>query len=151
MTIATDLPTVGRAFLDALAVGESGGKDDIAAYTVLFGGSHFTGFAAFPEWSGVEVGDSVTHAAGRYQFEPATWRGQQAKLGLPDFSPESQDRAAWDLAETVYKARTRLDLTTELADDLSGIAAALNSTWTSLSESTFAHRYAAALAAIDAA
>ena len=36
-------------------------------------------------------------AAGAYQFMPATWRAVQQKLGLPDFGPASQDKAALEL------------------------------------------------------
>lgn len=150
MTRSVDLPKEARAFLDALAVGESGGKDDDAAYTIYFGGSHFHAPpwpAAFPNWDGVRVGGSMTHAAGRYQFEPATWRQQQAKLKLPDFSPASQDHAAWDLAAAVYHYRENTSLLGVLqAKELSGVASALHSTWTSLNEATLYKRYEAALA-----
>jgi lysozyme len=145
MTVATDLPPQARAFLDALAIGESGGASDDAAYSVLFGGSHFPippWPTTFPQWDGVSLHGVRTHAAGRYQFEPATWRGLQAQLHLPDFSPASQDRAAWALA-----CQVRHGLLAELvAGELDGIATALHSTWTSLSEETFAERYTAALA-----
>ena len=150
MTRATNLPVEARAFLDALAVGESGGKDDDAAYTVLFGGAHFNVEnnawpTAFPVWPGVWIGGVPTHAAGRYQFEPATWRAQQGRLSLPDFSPVSQDIAAWNLAERVYGVYGGT-----LADDLAGnatyVAIRLRSTWTSLSPNTFPDRYRVALA-----
>lgn len=150
MTIATDLPNEARAFLDALAVGESGGASDDAAYSVLFGGSHFAAPpwpAAFPVWAGEEIGGSMTHAAGRYQFEPATWREQQQRLTLSDFSPVSQDHAAWDLAQRVYPN----DLLAVLRGQpqfWGEVANALHSTWTSLNEATFSERYSAALAAL---
>jgi muramidase (phage lysozyme) len=152
VTRATDLPQEARAFLDALAVGESSASDDDAAYSILFGGGHFEAPPwpeGFPQWSGRVYNGWMTHAAGRYQDEPQTWRQQQEKLGLPDFSPESQDKANWDLAETVYHARTSKQLLAQLvAKELSGIAGQLHSTWTSLSEETFPERYTAALSAI---
>jgi lysozyme len=36
-------------------------------------------------------------AAGAYQILARTWDGVRAKLGLPDFSPASQDAAAVEL------------------------------------------------------
>jgi hypothetical protein len=44
----------------------------------------------FPIWEG--KGNS--HAAGAYQFQPATWRQYAAPLGIKDFSKESQDAVA---------------------------------------------------------
>jgi muramidase (phage lysozyme) len=180
MTRCTTLPTEARAFLDALAVGESGGADDDAAYSVLFGGGHFVpaiehfGIAIipatgkisdylpwgddwpkmFPQWSGVWIHGVPTHAAGRYQFEPATWREQQQRLSLPDFSPVSQDLAAWDLAERVVYRGAPSEfgglLKTLISPPSGGtyaqIASVLKSTWSSLDHVTFPARYREALA-----
>lgn len=57
------------------------------------------------EWMGETLPDSLcanagfgpgckSTAAGAYQFIKPTWLGLQRKLGLPDFGPMSQDRAA---------------------------------------------------------
>ncbi len=119
------------AFLDALAEGESSGR-----YDVLYGGGTFSDFSKFPEWSGKDGPAGVSLAAGRYQFDPATWAGEQTKLGLPDFSPASQDEAAWDLADTVYHHRTARDLEYDLEHgQLDEIESALHSTWTSIGPS----------------
>ena len=149
MTRAADLPREARAFLDAIAIGESGGADDDAAYSILFGGGHFDERwpSDFPQWAGKRVGNSMTHAAGRYQFEPATWAG----LGGGNFAPENQDLMAWALATEVYVRRTGnhlLDMLT--ADDLDGIGDALTSTWTSVTSETFAARYRGCLAKLAA-
>jgi muramidase (phage lysozyme) len=144
-----------RAFLDALAAGESDPSakaEGISPYFILYGGGSFEHLArtvtGFPLWSGRDN----SHAAGRFQFEPRTWAEQAHKLGLTDFSPESQDAAAWDLAATVYHHVTGGgDLLADLiADDLASIPDVLRSTWTSLSNATFPERYHAALAAIQA-
>jgi hypothetical protein len=41
------------------------------------------------------------------QFLGSTWDDQAKKLGLADFSPVSQDKAAWNLAAETYKAQTQ--------------------------------------------
>lgn len=75
----------------------------------------------------------ISHAAGRYQFEPATWGIEARRLGLHDFSPKSQDRAAWDLASTTYKRRTGRDLDKDLAvGRINDIASTMHDQWTSL-------------------
>ena len=140
-----------KAFLDALAVGESdpvATREGISPYFILYGGGSFEKLPhttlGFPVWPGRD--DS--HAAGRYQFEPATWIEQATKLKLHDFGPASQDTAAWDLAATVYHHRLGRVLVDDLlAGNFGHVAGALQSTWTSLSGATFPERYRAALAA----
>lgn len=151
MTVATDLSREARAFLDALAVGESGGSDD--PYHVLYGGGHFdettpvlADHYGFPDWPGKDN----SHAAGRYQFEPATWREIAASFypDVPDFRlPIWQDRCAWRLACRNYGARTKRVLSADLATRPGYIPLVLKSTWTSLNEQ-FPTRYAAALVAL---
>lgn len=81
------------AFLAVLRLGES--SDD---YRSLYGGGRFRSFDDHPTFGegfeGAIVQGRPTHAAGAYQFQPGTWREAQKALGLPDFSPESQDEAA---------------------------------------------------------
>ena len=152
----TDAATARRAFLDALAEGEStvlAAAEGISPYFILCGGGsfeHLPGDAiGFPIWDGLQGPWGVSHAAGRWQFEPETAHAQFAKLGLKSFrDPASQDAAAWDLACTVYHDRTGRVLPDDLlASRLNLVATVLQSTWTSLSSATFAARYAQALAA----
>src|SRR5690348_9589741 len=155
MTTATNLPREAQAFLDALAVGESAGD-----YTVLYGGVHYgdampslPDHFGFPDWAGKDN----SHAAGRYQFEPATWLDVCTRLfpagTTPNFrNPADQDWGAWLLAKDVYHKAIGADLGIMLhAGTLGGIANTLHLTWTSLSEDTFPDRYKAALAALPAA
>jgi len=74
--------------------------------------------------------DGPSDAAGMFQFLSSTWDTEARKLGLKDFSPPNQVRAAWDLATTVYNKDGR-DL---LADAKAGKVdwSRLASTWTSL-------------------
>jgi muramidase (phage lysozyme) len=150
MTVAANISKEGRAFLDALYVGESGGD-----YTILYGGGHFnattprkTGYYGFPDWPGKDN----SHAAGAPQFEPATWLDTCQRLfrWTADFrNPADQDWGAWLLAQDVYKHLSGADLLLSLrAGALQLVAPTLKSTWTSLSESSFPSRYRQALAAL---
>lgn len=80
-----------RAFLRVIRAGESSQRDD--AYTILFGGGHFSGFAAHPDQL-VTKGAYSSTAAGAYQFLFKTWSGLVAQYHFPDFGPESQDLGA---------------------------------------------------------
>lgn len=126
------LSPVARALLDTIAGTESPG------YDVIYGGRRFSDFSRHPGVnvpisSGPNVG-KTSSAAGRYQFLGSTWNAQAKKLGLTDFSPQSQDIAAWDLAKTAYGARTGRDLERDLQDpgQLGAIGTALSPIWTSL-------------------
>ncbi len=153
---AAGVPPVGMAFLDAIAKSESAGR-----YDVGYGGSRIADLSRHPGkyttiLSGPNKGQKSS-AAGRYQFLERTWNQYAAKLGLKDFSPKSQDRAAWELAKDTYKAKTGGDLQSDLESGdpkaAAKAASALSGVWTSLpkgieqgqSSKQFAANYAAAL------
>lgn len=126
---------VKQALLDAIA-----GKESAGRYDVMYGGGRFSDFIdhprkAMPIKSGPNAG-KTSSAAGRYQFLGKTWDQYRNKLGLPDFSPASQDAAAWALASDVYKGKTGNDLQQALAsgdpNTIAGVGKALAGTWTSL-------------------
>lgn len=97
------------AFLMALRMGE--GTSGSAGYRTLMGGALFDSYAAHPAlmgWRGTPLTDAmcagagfgpgcVSTAAGAYQINKPTWNRVNAKLGLGDFTPASQDAAAWEL------------------------------------------------------
>ncbi len=156
---AANLPREARALLDAIARGESdptAKAEGISPYFILYGGGSFEGFPdrpgyfGFPEWAGKDN----SHAAGRYQFEPATWKGTAPLfgLGIPNFrNPADQDWGAWLLAQVDYQARVGASLLRDLQSGrIENIGVVLRPTWTSMSTSTFPARYNAALAAIPA-
>lgn len=115
-------------------------RGEAPTYNTLYGGRKFSSYADHPGVSkvissGPNAG-KTSSAAGLYQFLYSTWKEQQKRLGLPDFSPKSQDLAAWDLAQRNFKARTGQDLSQLLAQQGSGAwgvaGRALNNIWTSL-------------------
>jgi muramidase (phage lysozyme) len=111
--VASNLPAGAPALLNTIASTESPG------YDVMYGGEKFEDFSKHPNrakliTSGPNKGKFST-AAGRYQFIHSTWEEAKNTLGLPDFSPESQDRAAWWLAQRDYRNRTGRDLQVDLA------------------------------------
>ncbi len=124
--VSADADETQSRFLQVLSDPESGGS-----YTLKNGGSHFTDLSHFPE--GVGPGGTST-ASGRYQFTAEPWGEAQKALGLTDFSPASQDRAAWWLADREYRQRTGRVLEADLAagGHEAEIAAALNKRWPSL-------------------
>jgi lysozyme len=81
------------AYLAVLRLAESSNN-----YKALVGGGNFTSYADHPTpgegFEGIVTPFGPSHAAGAYQFQPGTWREARAALGLPDFSPASQDQAA---------------------------------------------------------
>lgn len=85
VTSAVSDPKV-RSFLDTIANVESGGR-----YNVSVGGKTFNSYSKHPEMFDPSLGSD---AAGRYQFISTTFNPIAKKLGLKDFSPQSQDIAA---------------------------------------------------------
>jgi muramidase (phage lysozyme) len=116
-----------KAFLAVLRLGES--SDD---YRALYGGGRFTSYADHPTFAegfeGAVVRGQSTHAAGAYQFQPGTWKEAQKALGLPDFSPDSQDKAALFL----IKRRGALDVVK--AGELARAREMLTKEWASLAD-----------------
>jgi len=84
------------AFLRMIRVSE--GTSGADGYSILVGGGHFNSFADHPRtlvWlPNLGINSS---AAGAYQILRRTWDAVASALGLPDFSPTSQDSAAVEL------------------------------------------------------
>ena len=103
-----------RAFLYVIRYAE--GTLSPNGYRTLYGGALWNGtdeaHPASMGWRGVPLPEvmcraaglssgCVSTAAGAYQFIRPTWSRLVDKLGLPDFSPESQDKAALALIDEV--------------------------------------------------
>lgn len=124
-----------QALLDTIA-----GPESADQYNVLYGGKTFSDYSRHPKipvpiTSGPNKG-KTSSAAGRYQFLGPTWDEMSGKLKLPDFSPQSQDRAAWELANQTYRGKTGGDLAQVLKSGdpaaISEVGKALSGQWTSL-------------------
>lgn len=83
-----------RALLDTIAEAEGTAGGD--GYRTMFTGRLFDDLSRHPRQLNNSNGLS-SDAAGRYQFLSTTWDGVAKQLGLTDFSPASQDRAALEL------------------------------------------------------
>lgn len=106
------LPAQISAMLQAIKKAE-GTADRGDPYRVCYSYRHtINSFADHPavtrEWAGERLSDAmcadaglgpgcVSTAAGAYQIIRPTWLRLKTKLGLPDFSPASQDAAATEL------------------------------------------------------
>ena len=116
----------GKALLDGIVGSESNGR-----YNQINGGATFNDYSKHPKGTTANYGYGL--AAGKYQFMPGTWGDLQRKYGYSDFSPASQDDAAWQLAQDRYRAKTGDDLQGTLeAGRYLDAGRALNGVWTSL-------------------
>jgi muramidase (phage lysozyme) len=120
---------IRTAFLSTVASGESPG------YDVMYGGGKFTDMSKHPHQAQT-AGGVTSDVAGRYQFKGSTWDEQAAKYGYKDFSPQTQDTAAWNYANDIFKTKTGGSLEEALASGDAGrinaAAQVLNHTWSSL-------------------
>lgn len=115
------------AFLDMIAWSEGtlGRGDD--GYNVLVGGSLFDSYADHPRKlvDLPNLGIKST-AAGRYQLLARYFDAYKAQLGLPDFSPASQDAIA------IQQIRERRALEAIAAGDLAEAVRRCRNIWASL-------------------
>lgn len=79
------------AFLETLKVAEGN-----AGYNTLFGYGTFDSYERHPNVR-VPFRDTYSTAAGPYQINWPTYRDFAARLGLSDFTPETQDRIAVEI------------------------------------------------------
>jgi muramidase (phage lysozyme) len=94
-----------RALLNTIRYAE--GTPGQAGYQTMFGGGKFDTTKGWQHPDKViRSGGYASSAAGAYQFLQPTWQGTAKALGLPDFSPKSQDLAALYLID---KKRGALD------------------------------------------
>lgn len=126
--VAGEIPPEGKALLDAIAGSESRGYNSRYPSTTFSNGykDHPRISAAIPWRPGY-----TSDAAGRYQFISTTWDQYAKQLGLKDFSPANQDRAAWQLAVNAYGYGVS-GIIKDLQSNPLKVANKLSGTWTSL-------------------
>lgn len=82
-----------RSLLNTIRYAE--GTPGESGYRTMFGGSKFDVSKGWRHPDKVIKTDGyASAAAGGYQYLPGTWEGAAKALGLPDFSPKSQDLGA---------------------------------------------------------
>jgi muramidase (phage lysozyme) len=72
-------------------------KAEKADYNTIVGGGTFEDYSKHPGVVGVTTKEGPSTAAGRYQITKTTYDQYAKKLGITDFSPESQDKIALEL------------------------------------------------------
>jgi len=128
-----NIPTEGKALLETIATHESGGDYNIRQGDRP-GQPSLTDLSKFPTGMGAH---GISSASGKYQFVKGTWEDAARALNLKDFSPESQDKAAWWLAQRDYARNTNggnlaVDVKSKDPNKQLAIAQALHRTWTSM-------------------
>lgn len=141
------------AFLAMLRHSE--GTDQYAdPYLTIFGGAQSPyGYADHPgnlgytAWVYFTANGVRTYstASGAYQFRLATWNGLKNSMGLPDFSPASQDAAAIQLISNAG-ALDAVD-----AGDIATACQRLNRIWASLPGSPYGQAGGQSLASLESA
>lgn len=118
------------AFLRVIREGESSQTDE--AYRMIVGGGRFDDFSDHPrKMVFIPKLNVNSSAAGAYQFLSRTWDEVKSRMGLPDFSPESQDKGA------VYLIRRRKALDDVMAGRIKEAIEKCAKEWASLPGSPY--------------
>lgn len=127
---AWELPRNVRAFLDTLAYAE--GTDE--SYNYIFTHATFESYADHPRKRKCS-GKLCSDAAGRYQFLSKTWDGLAPDLGLSDFTPPSQEKAA---VEIIRRAGAYTNVSkSSVYENFTAALRKLNGIWASLPGSPY--------------
>lgn len=134
------------AFLAAIRLGE--GTSSANGYSILCGGGTFDDYSAHPAlagWRGWQMplemarkagypNGAVSTAAGAFQINRPTYKRLADKLGLDDFSPNTQDRMAIELI------REKGALGDVLAGRAEAAAGKVAKVWASMPGATYGQR-----------
>ena len=114
------------ALSSVISFGE--GTQGDKGYTTQFTGTQFSDMSKHP--AQLRTGGGYTSdAAGKYQFLSTTFNPIQKKLGLPDFSPESQEKAGRYLTR---QAGVDPDKIITSKDEFKGVMDKIAPTWASM-------------------
>lgn len=129
-TSDSGLSPFAMGFLDTISSAEGTG----GGYNIIVGGKKFSDYSMHPNVVGFVGPEGPSTAAGKYQITKQTWDEYSKKLNLTDFSPASQDIAAFDLAKYRYKKKTKgRDLELDLSyGNYRYLREALQDTWTGI-------------------
>lgn len=113
-----------KAVLSGVASGEGG--NDYGAINYKAGGGSTKDFSKHPF-----AGKKGVTAAGRYQILASNYEKYGKQIGITDFSEDSQDAVAWQMASDVYKRQTgrSLDQDAQNPKNLPMIFNTLSSDW----------------------
>jgi muramidase (phage lysozyme) len=106
-------------------------KSEGADYNTIVGGKTFEDYSKHPGVVGLTTPAGPSTAAGRYQITKTTYDDVAARLGIKDFSPESQDKIAQELI------RRKGALEDVQAGRFPDAIKKLGKTWASFSSSTY--------------
>lgn len=133
-----------KKYLNIIAQSEGTAGYMNNGYNTIFGGDQFSDMSDHPrvlkEFTQTDGKKNKTSAAGRYQFTQSSWDEAASALGLTDFSPSSQDKAA------LYLIQRAGQLDNVLNGNFTDATAGLGGVWASLPSSTYAqpkHSYEA--------
>jgi len=127
---AWELPRNVRAFLDTLAFAEG----TRANYNYIFTFVTFNSYADHPRRK-ICSGGLCSTAAGRYQFLSKTWDGLAPGLGLGDFTPPNQEKAALEIIRR--QGAYNNVLRSSVYENFTAALQKLNTTWASLPGSPY--------------
>ena len=138
--VAEDLPPQAKYFLETISEAEGTAIDRTYQAIVGLGKgvegapAYFDDYSKHPNVIGYRGPAGPSTAAGRYQIVKRTWDYLSKKYNLKDFSPASQDKAAWYLAKEDYARKSNgRDLEEDLANGVTKyIKPVLGSTWEGL-------------------
>lgn len=130
MSLKSEFSANMRAFLDMIAFAE--GTED--SYDYIFSFVKFYSFTGHPRRL-ICSGGYCSDAAGRYQIKSTTWDDVRKEVGLDDFTPESQDRAAVQLIK--WRGAYRLVEQIENFDDFDNAVYAVRYEWASMPYSPY--------------
>lgn len=115
-------------FLNLISQAEGTSNYANNGYNTLFGGGQFSDYSDHPRQY-FEHNGTKTSAAGRYQITAQSWDDAVKALGLTDFSPVNQDKAALWLAQRAGQGENIRN------GNITGAANGLRQVWTGLSSS----------------
>jgi len=147
-----DLVAAGMSNLAAGVLNAIAGPESNNAYNVMFSPGalrYFSNFSAHPNSPATinfgEYEGQPSSAAGKYMILKSTWdeavaEMRKAGIIITDFSPASQDRVAWHIAQRYYARVTGLDLSTILSSqnpaEIANVKRHLEKKWPGLKKVT---------------